>query len=253
MSDFSLYELSSVHDPRLESWLDLYESAFPPEERGRVSWILQNLLAREAGRQNPDRVCPHRMWALLDGDGDFTGMAYTSLNAQLRLVYLGYFAVRAERRGQGHGTTFYRMLLPAVWEGAGLMVFDVERPDLLEDGVKRQAAERRIGFYERLGACVLPGMTLWWGAARQRMMVQRFTPLAEKEVFGRARAQVLGFGGNYGRTRGRRAARILNRNSSRHTDETFGNGRTEKMLVVINNRRQVMRKILLIRHWIGLS
>ncbi len=188
-SPLYLHELSSLHDAHLCAWLDLYEAAFPPEERGRVSWIIQTLQAREAGSPTDSRL-----WALLDRQDHFLGMAQASWNADLRLCYLGYFAILPEMRGQGYGSAFYALLLKEL-DQADLLVFDVESPDRLDDPALRLTAERRINFYERQGAMLLPRMTLRWGTIRQRIMIHGFTQLDQGEVLCRIRAHVLRFAG----------------------------------------------------------
>jgi len=190
-SSLKLHEITTLRDPHLLDWLDLYESAFPPHGRGAVSWIIRALQAREEGRPTHSRL-----WILCDGAGDFTGMAQTSWNEPYRLTYLGYFAILPERRGQGLGASFYRLLLPHILTpGPDFLLFDVERPDLLPNPADRELAARRIRFYERLGARVLPGATFAWGQARQRLMYHLFAPINEAQILRRATDLVSNFGG----------------------------------------------------------
>jgi GNAT superfamily N-acetyltransferase len=172
---YHLHELTSLRDPHLLDWLDLYESAFPGYERGPVSGHIRTLLAREAGKP--------------------TRMAQTFLNEEYHLAYLGYIAIVPERRGGGGGSIFYQLLLPQVKENADFLLFDVERPDCIADPELRRQAERRICFYERLGAALLPGVTMYWGESRQRMMFHRFTGVEDQEIMNRARALVGDFHG----------------------------------------------------------
>lgn len=191
MDTFTLHEITALTDPLLLPWLDLYEEAFPPEERGGVSWHIRALQARAGGR--PTRS---RLWALLDGAGALCGMAQTSFNTDLRLAYLGYFAVLPERRGQGVGGAFYNRLLPPVRaDQPDFLLFDVERPDRLPAPLRRDLAERRIAFYQRQGARLLTGYTLTWRGNCQRMMFHPFTPVTEAEVLPRAQTLALAFGG----------------------------------------------------------
>jgi hypothetical protein len=65
-------------------------------------------------------------------------------------------------RGRGLGAAIYGLL----WErlaaaGYARLMFEVERPDVVEGDAARQLAERRIGFYQRLGARVLSGVEYW--------------------------------------------------------------------------------------------
>jgi len=193
--DLNLHEMTSLHDPYLLPWLDLYESAFPPEERVPVSSLLRALLASEQGTPRP-----RKLWALLDAQDVFLGLAQANWNENYHLVYLGYFAVSPHSHGQGLGSAFFRLLLPHLQGAVGggspdFLLFDVERPDRLDDPVKSQIARRRIGFYERLGAAVLPGASFYWGSVVQRMMFYRFTPIDVSEIRARAALLLLDYGG----------------------------------------------------------
>jgi GNAT superfamily N-acetyltransferase len=188
---YYLHELITIHDPYLLPWLDLYESAFPPIERGPVSGHIRALLDREEGK--PIRS---RLWALLDKEDCFTGMAQFFWNEAYNLAYLGYIAIVPERRGGGGGSAFYQALLPYVQEHhPDFMLFDVERPDVIADPELRRLAERRICFYERMGAAVLQGLTMHWGESRQRMMVHRFNGIGEEEILRRTRSLISAFHG----------------------------------------------------------
>lgn len=196
--DIRLHEITDLFDPYLLPWLDLYESAFPPHERAPVSWQIRILQQRQA-EQTPYRW----LWALLEPGGKFLGLAQASYNLDHRLVYLGYFAVEPGARGQGLGARFYNLLLPFWRQPAGVspellpdfMLFDVERPDSLPDPADQAVAQRRIAFYQRLGAEVLPGVTFYWGKSVQRLMAHRFVPLSDTELVERAGRLMREYGG----------------------------------------------------------
>jgi GNAT superfamily N-acetyltransferase len=186
----TLYEITRLSDPLLCDWLDLYETAFHPEERGRVSWHIRGLQAREAGE-----LVSSRLWTLLDAGGGLMGMAQTAWIERHSMAYLGYFAILPELRGQGSGTTFYNQLVVRMQEpGPDFVLFDVALPDRLS-GPAREEAERRIRFYQRMGAELLPGVNFYWHTLEQRMMFQRFGSLEVEEILRRAGALAREIGG----------------------------------------------------------
>ncbi|MEV4314267.1 GNAT family N-acetyltransferase [Actinocrispum sp. NPDC049592] len=72
-------------------------------------------------------------------------------------VFLRYFVVAAERRGDGVGARLWKLLTQAMRDaGHTRIVFDVEDPARTDDPAEAGIRRRRIGFYTRLGAQLLP-------------------------------------------------------------------------------------------------
>lgn len=148
MADFTprIRRLSDPADPLLPAWLALYERAFPPEERVPPEEHLREL------RPDSDAV----LLAAEDEAGKLLGLARYDLYE--RAAYLYYLAVDEAVRSLGLGSLMYREILrqlEADAPGLAAMVFEVERPDHAEDA---ELAERRIRFYQRLGAKLLRGI-----------------------------------------------------------------------------------------------
>jgi GNAT superfamily N-acetyltransferase len=94
----------------------------------------------------------------LTGDGRPCGFAMLRPLGTTGWMYLRYFVVDAAQRGRGLGGVLWQELTSHLRESAySLLIFDVEDPD--EPGCdqpERQIRLRRISFYRRHGASVLP-------------------------------------------------------------------------------------------------
>jgi hypothetical protein len=135
--------------------MSLVEAAtLTAQKRGAVRAIYEDAFPEEL--QVPfDDLFVDRVLVLLDDDGpaglavvrDLTGTSWT---------FLRYYAVG--RRGRGTGSAMWRALADLLAEeGRTRLIWDVEDP--AEAGLSPAAVEehrRRIAFYERLGARLLP-------------------------------------------------------------------------------------------------
>jgi GNAT superfamily N-acetyltransferase len=148
---FTLRELAGLDDPLLLPWLDLYETAFPPEERVLVSRILRIL-------QNPAGAPAAHLRVALDAKEALLGLAYTYEPPELGAAFLWYLAVVPQSRGQGAGAWLYQAVLGSLPANTRAMIFDVEDPQRMPDEDRRSLAARRIGFYQRQGACLMGGI-----------------------------------------------------------------------------------------------
>lgn len=146
------HEISSPSDPIFQPWLDLYETAFPPEERLPVSYFLHVLINRST--DIPD---DRHLLAVLNLD-KFAGLACYWDVEPLKVIYLWYFAVVPEERNLGTGTQIYHDLVQRIPSGYLGMMFDVEMPAFALDDNQRNLRSRRIGFYRRNGACLVDGV-----------------------------------------------------------------------------------------------
>ncbi|MDD5340622.1 MAG: GNAT family N-acetyltransferase [Candidatus ainarchaeum sp.] len=107
---------------------ELYESAFPPDER------------RDLGRQNALFKRPeYLLFAALDEKNTVAG--FLSLWEFGGFVFMEHLAVQGHMRGKGFGTEIIKAYMSGCKKN---VVLEVERP-----GTEIQ--KRRIAFYERLG------------------------------------------------------------------------------------------------------
>jgi GNAT superfamily N-acetyltransferase len=153
-TNFTFVEITRLDDPILLSWLDLYETSFPPNEKVLVSNHLEVLHARANGGANNDFLL-----ACLDMVGKLRGMARYQLFPDSAFAILWYLATWPDARNQGIGGLFYDHLLSRLDPAAcKAMLLEVEIPEQAETQEKRLLAQRRLGFYRRHGAFLLQGI-----------------------------------------------------------------------------------------------
>jgi GNAT superfamily N-acetyltransferase len=150
--DLHTTEITDLDDDLLLSWLDLYETAFPPPERMLVSFYLQLLREKRDGLHSD-----HHLLAVQREDV-FVGLVHYVVVAEHRLAWLWMFAVTPEARNQGVGAAIYADIVRRLPAGTVAVLIEVERPDLAHTEDERRLAERRIAFYRRQGAQLLEGV-----------------------------------------------------------------------------------------------
>jgi ribosomal protein S18 acetylase RimI-like enzyme len=149
----AVVEITRLDDELLLPWLDLYETAFPPDQKVLVSHFLRLLQERAAGRDNGQL-----MLAAQDANG-FAGLAFYQLLPEAALAHLWYLAIAAERRGHHLGAALYYEIVARVQRaGARALFLEVEDPAQATTAQQAALAVRRIGFYRRLGARLLGGV-----------------------------------------------------------------------------------------------
>lgn len=125
-----------------------------PAQLGAVERIYVGAFPEDLLAPFPD-LFADRMLVLLADDGP-AGMALVRDLAGTSWTFLRYYA--AGRRGQGIGSVMWQQLTGLLaQEGRTRLVWDVEDPD--EPGLTPESVvehRRRIAFYERLGARLLP-------------------------------------------------------------------------------------------------
>ncbi|WP_232676871.1 GNAT family N-acetyltransferase [Nocardioides sp. R-C-SC26] len=138
MGAMRLVDSSALDESQLSSVQSIYLDAFPESLRVPFEDLLVD-----------------RLLVLLH-DGRPVGFALVRALGPTSWMFLRYYAVGP--KGGGLGTTMWRELTDRLAaEGTTRLVWDVEDPD--EPGIDTHEAEvhrRRIGFYERLGARLLP-------------------------------------------------------------------------------------------------
>jgi GNAT superfamily N-acetyltransferase len=183
------HPIASLRNPHLSAYLDLYETAFPQEERIRTSWLIQILRAKEEGwPENNDLV------VALDDDNQLLGLIHTNYSPALRVMALYYFAVAPQQRSQGLGAQIYQEVLRRCRAaGCRMLIFDLEDPQYCPTLEGQTLARRRIGFYTRQGAWMLEGaqsqlqMYTHLPVAHLRIMAHSLEPVTAVEVLNAAR------------------------------------------------------------------
>lgn len=144
-----LHHITSISDPFLPPWLDLFQTAFPLHEQIQISSLLGALTSREEDRAVFTA-------ALLEDK--FAGMALHQRREDVAVLW--YLAVHPDFRGQGLGSQLYGMIR-AGYPEARALVYEIERPDQARTAGDREQAERRIAFYRRLGGRVALNLRFW--------------------------------------------------------------------------------------------
>jgi GNAT superfamily N-acetyltransferase len=189
----TFYEIKYLADNLLLPWLDLYEISFSPHEKILVSSFLRNLKQKE---QNPDhQTC---FLAALDELQELVGMVYYELFSNPKAGLLWYLAISPNRRGSGLGAQFYQEIARRVQvAGCQMLIFEVEKPELMSTDEEQRIASRRIQFYQRQGARLLKGIDYVQMVGPPQpptpmhLMIQLFTDLHADEV-ARQAAQIFG-------------------------------------------------------------
>ena len=138
---------------------------------------------------------------------EVAGMALVYFPEGLPLIWLDYFAIRSDLRGQGLGSDLFREIARLASEHApplDWLLFEVD-DDRGEDPDRQVASERRIAFYNRLGARLLQNVSYRFPSAfgepvPMRLMAYRLRQAAilTPEMLRRAVADV--FAHIHGRT-----------------------------------------------------
>ncbi len=141
-------DIQSISHPLFFQWLDLYETAFPPNEKLLISSILK--LIEESGKDGA-----HHFIAITDENGQFAGIMFYDTDPENRLALLWYLAIQPERRSQGLGSAVYQGCISRLDTSSyDALIYEVEIPK----NKNRAEAERRISFYKRNGAFLLGGI-----------------------------------------------------------------------------------------------
>jgi GNAT superfamily N-acetyltransferase len=143
----------------------IFEQSFPPEERDPVEQLAEQV-ARSSRPGQPGGDRQHFEVGLLEGQ--VWGAAIYGWGAATATGFLAYLATDPQRRNAGLGAAFYRHAVETLIKdgiAAGRptlgMALEVERPEDAPTEAERELRTRRIGFYIRNGAFLLPGLDYW--------------------------------------------------------------------------------------------
>jgi GNAT superfamily N-acetyltransferase len=137
--------IGALKEGRLAQVQAIYEDAFGPELRVPFDELTE--------LRDVDRT-----FVALDGPA-VVGFAALRLLSSVEWSFLRYFAITAERRSQGLGREFWRLLRMALEQAAWPVhvVFEVEDPDDAAAGdTERMIRQRRVNFWAACGARMLP-------------------------------------------------------------------------------------------------
>jgi GNAT superfamily N-acetyltransferase len=147
-------EITSLEDGLLLPWLDLYETAFPPNEKLLVSHFL-DLLKMKANGQGENEW----MLAAVDSSRSLLGLACYERMPEVGAAVLWYLAVDPRARNRGLGGQFYDYIVGLADRAhCRALLLEVEIPERGESAEHSELARRRIAFYRRHGAFVLQGV-----------------------------------------------------------------------------------------------
>jgi GNAT superfamily N-acetyltransferase len=153
-----LIPLTSPHAAEAPAVRLLYDTAFAADERvpWERLWHWYMIL---------DENFRSVFWiAVTAGHGEVIGLAFFGYFRQQNLGYFTYLATQPDLRGRGLGAWLCEQVFEAVRQLAQvergtdprLIFWEVRRPEDAADAAEAEYRRRRIAFYERLGAGVLP-------------------------------------------------------------------------------------------------
>jgi GNAT superfamily N-acetyltransferase len=148
--EYSLERLEVLAPHAVADVRRIYEDGFPPHQRAGFAELADRRQDGEFGLVLVRRDRP--------SGGQPCGFAMLRPLGRTGMIFLRYFVVDDRERGQGLGGIFWDRLTARLRaDGFGLLVFDVDDPDEPGHGPDEiSIRSRRISFYERHGARLLP-------------------------------------------------------------------------------------------------
>ena len=152
--ELTFHEIANLQDDLLLPWLDLFETAFPANEKVLVSHFLA--LLKMKGKQ---QETTETMLAGVHPAGKLLGLACYQLIPAVGVAVLWYLAVDPEARDRGLGGQLYDHVTGLIDKTLyQALLLEVEIPELFKNDEERKRAARRINFYRRHGAYMLEGV-----------------------------------------------------------------------------------------------
>jgi GNAT superfamily N-acetyltransferase len=153
-SEITFLEIIGLQDDLLLPWLDLYETAFPANEKVLVSHFLALLKMKGKKLETWEYLI-----AGVDSSRKLLGLACYQLIPAVGVAVLWYLAIHPEARNLGLGGKFYDYITglfdKTLYQA---LLLEVEIPEQLKTDEERKRAARRINFYRRHGAYLLEGI-----------------------------------------------------------------------------------------------
>ena len=143
-----IYEVTK-DSPWLPQVKELYESAFPANERIPMKQLLDNKIQRE-------------FFAFVDTiDGTPTFCGFSNSITRGTITNIVYFAVEPKLRSRGYGSEILKTIREQHPETR--LVVDIEVEEDSKDAKELKLRERRRNFYQRNGFEASPFDYLWQG------------------------------------------------------------------------------------------
>lgn len=154
-------EIEQFDDPCLTIYLDLYETAFPAEERIPVSNFVEVLLAKQQDAGEDYHLLIATVTLPTQTTEYLAVMSRIDVDRDCDLAYLISIAVIPRLQGEGYGDRMIEEILQRLKNDpapvAALLV-EVDDPDKYEDEEDREIAEEQVEFYRGFGARYLDGI-----------------------------------------------------------------------------------------------
>ncbi len=154
--DLTYVPLQAADDEPARGVEAIYSEAFFDDERAPFEQLIEAFTRRSDGVR--------ATLGAFELGGSVVGMGSALYYPEPNLGYLAYLAVRSDRRGQGLGSQVVHSLLgwaeqqarQALGTPPRLTFWEVRHPAAAPDPDERLICERRLRFYERLGASPIP-------------------------------------------------------------------------------------------------
>jgi ribosomal protein S18 acetylase RimI-like enzyme len=144
VNTIQLARLTQFDSPSLDSFRAIYLASFPPSERANVDQLVAQI-------ERGTTLC-----FIAKQNDDLIGMATLLPLIETNTLLLEYLAVDARARNLGVGGALMREMIAFAQNARAEsgIVLEVENENE-GDADERQLRQRRIGFYERLGAHIM--------------------------------------------------------------------------------------------------
>lgn len=191
-STATIREIKDSDDLAWPTWVELYLSCFPDDERIAVEYYLDLFAGMSRGTLAHEQVLILEQVAEEPGLREGVGMAFIEFKPELALSFLWYIATKPGIRNQGYGAVLYDYIVQTSRkQQAKLMLIEVEIPDMADEPVN---AARRVNWYKRMGAHLLQGVRYFQVIGphippkEMWLMVHLFEDLDARKVFALVKA-----------------------------------------------------------------
>ncbi|MBE9144236.1 GNAT family N-acetyltransferase [Planktothrix mougeotii] len=130
-------QIQHLDHPDFENAIALYEQTFPPQEKIPISWIREAILTQKT-----------QLWGGYYQE-QFALMSILYPLPSSNFILLAYLATVPHLRNIKIGSKFLKYLIDLEKRESKSLILEVEHPDF---GENRELKQRRIQFYQRLGA-----------------------------------------------------------------------------------------------------
>jgi GNAT superfamily N-acetyltransferase len=155
-SELTYISISNTDNERARAVQAIYDAGFRDDERHPFAQLHEELTRPRSGVR--------ATLGAFELNGEVVAMGSALHYAEINLGYLLYLAVRPDLHGRGYGAQVVRFLLDWADEQARetlqtmpwLTFWEVRHPAAAADEAERLENERRVRFYQQLGAMTVP-------------------------------------------------------------------------------------------------